>query len=150
MDLRVLQHNPQLCNRPRLLSSIIHPSKALHSGLFTATKFRNFGTSQRTSLRFTRFNRKEQPRPEQESKPPPPSANTGSPPSSSNNKLPPLPPNVGLFQRFKHAYKEYGKVMVAVYLATSLVTFGSFYIVASRYVVTRIKMKCWFVIRLVS
>lgn len=37
---------------------------------------------------------------------------------------------VSLFQRFKNAYKEYGKVLIGVHLATSVVWFGSFYYVA--------------------
>ena len=42
--------------------------------------------------------------------------------------------NVGIFQRFKNAYKEYGKVLVGVHVATSTVWFGAFYYAAVRYV----------------
>lgn len=50
----------------------------------------------------------------------------------------PLPENpkteekkLTLYQRFKKTYKEHGKVLVAVHVATSLVWFGSFYTAAS-------------------
>ena len=36
-----------------------------------------------------------------------------------------------LYQRFKKTYKEHGKVLVAVHVATSLVWFGTFYTAAS-------------------
>ena len=38
----------------------------------------------------------------------------------------------GIFQRFKDAYKEYGKVLVCVHVATSAVWLGSFYYAAYR------------------
>lgn len=37
-----------------------------------------------------------------------------------------------IFQRFKQAYKEHGKILVGVHLATSLVWAGSFYYAASK------------------
>ena len=36
-----------------------------------------------------------------------------------------------LYQRFKKTYKEHGKVLVGVHIATSIVWFGSFYTAAS-------------------
>jgi hypothetical protein len=46
--------------------------------------------------------------------------------------------SVGIFQRFKNAYKnaykEYGKVMFGVHLATSAVWYGMFYYAALKYV----------------
>ena len=40
--------------------------------------------------------------------------------------------SMGLMQRFKNAYKQYGKTLVAVHVATSIVWFGSFYYAAAR------------------
>ncbi len=37
-----------------------------------------------------------------------------------------------IYQRFKQAYKEYGKVLIGVHVATSIVWFGSFYYAAYR------------------
>ena len=34
---------------------------------------------------------------------------------------------LSIFKRFKRAYKEHGKVLVAVHVATSIVWYGSFY-----------------------
>ena len=42
--------------------------------------------------------------------------------------------NLTVFQRFKKTYKEHGKVLVCVHIATSVVWFGSFYMIASRLV----------------
>ncbi|TRY66888.1 hypothetical protein DNTS_028503 [Danionella cerebrum] len=40
--------------------------------------------------------------------------------------------SIGLFQRFKKTFKQYGKVMVPVHLVTSTVWFGSFYYAAMK------------------
>lgn len=40
---------------------------------------------------------------------------------------------LSIFQRFKKAYKEHGKILVAVHVATSIVWFGSFYFAVRRY-----------------
>lgn len=40
--------------------------------------------------------------------------------------------SVGLYQRFKKTFKQYGKVMVPVHLVTSTVWFGSFYYAAMK------------------
>ena len=40
--------------------------------------------------------------------------------------------NVGIFQRFKNASKEYGKVLIGVHCVTSAVWFGMFYCVAAK------------------
>lgn len=40
--------------------------------------------------------------------------------------------SIGLFQRFKKTFKQYGKVMVPVHIATSTVWFGSFYYAAMK------------------
>ncbi|KAA0703399.1 hypothetical protein E1301_Tti006804 [Triplophysa tibetana] len=40
--------------------------------------------------------------------------------------------SIGLFQRFKKMFKQYGKVMVPVHIATSTVWFGSFYYAAMK------------------
>lgn len=42
--------------------------------------------------------------------------------------------NLSVFQRFKHVYKEYGKTLIAVHVATSVVWYGAFYLMARRYV----------------
>lgn len=39
-----------------------------------------------------------------------------------------------VFQRFKKTYKEHGKVLIGVHLATSAVWFGSFFYAASVWV----------------
>ncbi|XP_072251081.1 uncharacterized protein C18orf19 homolog B [Leuresthes tenuis] len=40
--------------------------------------------------------------------------------------------SIGLFQRFKRTFKQYGKVMIPVHLATSSVWFGTFYYAAMK------------------
>ncbi|KAM8810825.1 F210A protein, partial [Eudromia elegans] len=40
--------------------------------------------------------------------------------------------SIGLFQRFKKTFKQYGKVMIPVHLLTSTVWFGSFYYAAMK------------------
>lgn len=40
--------------------------------------------------------------------------------------------SIGLFQRFKRTFKQYGKVMVPLHIATSTVWFGSFYYAAMK------------------
>lgn len=40
--------------------------------------------------------------------------------------------SIGLFQRFKKTFKQYGKVMIPVHLVTSSVWFGSFYYAAMK------------------
>ncbi|KAM4735027.1 protein FAM210A-like isoform 1-T2 [Anableps anableps] len=40
--------------------------------------------------------------------------------------------SIGLFQRFKKTFKQYGKVMIPVHLATSSVWFGTFYYAAMK------------------
>ncbi|KAI7806257.1 uncharacterized protein C18orf19 homolog B [Triplophysa rosa] len=40
--------------------------------------------------------------------------------------------SIGLFQRFKKTFKQYGKVMVPVHIVTSTVWFGSFYYAAMK------------------
>ena len=39
--------------------------------------------------------------------------------------------SVGIFKRFKDAYKQYGKVMIVFHVATSCVWYGSFVYAAS-------------------
>lgn len=51
----------------------------------------------------------------------------------SNSDLDPLQDkSIGLYQRFKKTFKQYGKVMVPVHLVTSTVWFGSFYYAAMK------------------
>lgn len=51
----------------------------------------------------------------------------------SNRDLDPLQDkSIGLYQRFKKTFKQYGKVMVPVHLVTSTVWFGSFYYAAMK------------------
>lgn len=40
--------------------------------------------------------------------------------------------SIGLFQRFKRTFKQYGKVMIPVHLLTSSVWFGTFYYAAMK------------------
>lgn len=40
--------------------------------------------------------------------------------------------SIGLFQRFKRTFKQYGKVMIPVHLVTSSVWFGTFYYAAMK------------------
>lgn len=40
--------------------------------------------------------------------------------------------SIGLFQRFKKTFKQYGKVMIPVHLVTSSFWFGSFYYAAMK------------------
>ena len=40
--------------------------------------------------------------------------------------------SLSIFQRFKVAYKEYGKTLVAVHVATSVVWYGAFFYAAKR------------------
>uniref|UniRef100_A0A8C6S824 Family with sequence similarity 210 member Ab n=1 Tax=Neogobius melanostomus TaxID=47308 RepID=A0A8C6S824_9GOBI len=48
-------------------------------------------------------------------------------------ELDPLQDNsIGLFQRFKRTFKQYGKVMIPVHLVTSSVWFGTFYYAAMK------------------
>ncbi|KAL8608779.1 hypothetical protein ACOMHN_065516 [Nucella lapillus] len=63
-------------------------------------------------------------------KPPPPSTQTvrvgGSEPAEET-----VPEEkLSIFKRFKRAYKEHGKILVAVHVATSIVWYGSFYVIA--------------------
>ena len=37
---------------------------------------------------------------------------------------------LSIFQRYQKAYKEYGKILISVHVATSVIWFGSFYYVA--------------------
>ncbi|XP_041376251.1 uncharacterized protein C18orf19 homolog A-like [Gigantopelta aegis] len=47
--------------------------------------------------------------------------------------------NISVFQRFKKTYREHGKILVCVHVATSIVWFGSFYALAS----SGIDIVCW-------
>lgn len=40
------------------------------------------------------------------------------------------PEKLSIYQRFKRTYKEHGKILVAVHVATSIVWYGSFYVAA--------------------
>lgn len=40
--------------------------------------------------------------------------------------------SIGLFQRFKKTFKQYGKVMIPLHLVTSSIWFGSFYYAAMK------------------
>ncbi|XP_072324534.1 uncharacterized protein C18orf19 homolog A [Scyliorhinus torazame] len=41
-------------------------------------------------------------------------------------------PSIGLFQRFKRTFKQYGKVLIPVHLLTSTIWFGAFYYAAMK------------------
>jgi len=74
----------------------------------------------------------------QESPPPhaPSSKERPAPSQGANPEVDPLQDNsIGLIQRFKKTFKQYGKVMIPVHLVTSSVWFGTFYYAAMRYVV---------------
>ncbi|KAL0171831.1 hypothetical protein M9458_032142, partial [Cirrhinus mrigala] len=55
---------------------------------------------------------------------------TGSDPQNKGEVDPLQDKSIGLFQRFKKTFKQYGKVMVPVHIVTSTVWFGSFYYAA--------------------
>ncbi|XP_016144728.1 uncharacterized protein C18orf19 homolog B-like [Sinocyclocheilus grahami] len=57
-------------------------------------------------------------------------ADTGSAPQNKGDVDPLQDKSIGLFQRFKKTFKQYGKVMVPVHIVTSTVWFGSFYYAA--------------------
>lgn len=52
---------------------------------------------------------------------------TGASPQSNKDLDPLQDKSIGLYQRFKKTFKQYGKVMVPVHLVTSTVWFGTFY-----------------------
>ncbi|KAM4633025.1 uncharacterized protein C18orf19 homolog B [Polymixia lowei] len=58
----------------------------------------------------------------------------GSPktPGESSDLDPLQDKSIGLFQRFKKTFKQYGKVMIPVHLVTSSVWFGTFYYAAMK------------------
>ncbi|ROJ29243.1 hypothetical protein DPX16_13687 [Anabarilius grahami] len=57
---------------------------------------------------------------------------TGSELQSKGDVDPLQDKSIGLFQRFKKTFKQYGKVMVPVHIVTSTVWFGSFYYAAMK------------------
>lgn len=57
---------------------------------------------------------------------------TGALPQSDSDLDPLQDKSIGLYQRFKKTFKQYGKVMVPVHLVTSTVWFGSFYYAAMK------------------
>uniref|UniRef100_A0A8C1Y3S1 Family with sequence similarity 210 member Ab n=1 Tax=Cyprinus carpio TaxID=7962 RepID=A0A8C1Y3S1_CYPCA len=59
-------------------------------------------------------------------------ADTGSDPQNKVDVDPLQDKSIGLFQRFKKTFKQYGKVMVPVHIVTSTVWFGSFYYAAMK------------------
>lgn len=67
------------------------------------------------------------------SKPPDDKSDPPSPDSEQAADVDPLQDNsMGLFQRFKKTFKQYGKVMIPVHLVTSSVWFGTFYYAAMK------------------
>lgn len=59
-------------------------------------------------------------------------AETGSAPQNKGDVDPLQDKSIGLVQRFKKTFKQYGKVMVPVHVVTSTVWFGSFYYAAMK------------------
>lgn len=59
-------------------------------------------------------------------------ADTGSTPQNKGDVDPLQDKSIGLVQRFKKTFKQYGKVMVPVHVVTSTVWFGSFYYAAMK------------------
>ncbi|KTF78137.1 hypothetical protein cypCar_00038652 [Cyprinus carpio] len=59
-------------------------------------------------------------------------ADTGSDPQNKVDVDPLQDKSIGLFQRFKKTFKQYGKVMVPVHIVASTVWFGSFYYAAMK------------------
>ncbi|KAG7335984.1 hypothetical protein KOW79_000677 [Hemibagrus wyckioides] len=57
---------------------------------------------------------------------------TGASPQSNTDLDPLQDKSIGLYQRFKKTFKQYGKVMVPVHLVTSTVWFGTFYYAAMK------------------
>lgn len=67
------------------------------------------------------------------SKPPDDKSEPPSPASDPAAEVDPLQDkSMGLFQRFKKTFKQYGKVMIPVHLVTSSVWFGTFYYAAMK------------------
>ncbi|KAK7886817.1 hypothetical protein WMY93_026438 [Mugilogobius chulae] len=68
--------------------------------------------------------------------PKPPEDKSDSPASDIDPQLADIDPlqdkSMGLFQRFKKTFKQYGKVMIPVHLVTSSVWFGTFYYAAMK------------------
>ncbi|XP_072317005.1 uncharacterized protein C18orf19 homolog A-like [Eucyclogobius newberryi] len=66
--------------------------------------------------------------------PPKPSEDKSDSPSPASDQLADIDPlqdnSMGLFQRFKKTFKQYGKVLIPVHLVTSSVWFGTFYYAA--------------------
>ncbi|XP_028837331.1 uncharacterized protein C18orf19 homolog B-like [Denticeps clupeoides] len=56
----------------------------------------------------------------------------GAPPQDAEGADPLQDKSIGLYQRFKKMFKQYGKVMVPVHLVTSSVWFGAFYYAAMK------------------
>ncbi|XP_059364745.1 uncharacterized protein C18orf19 homolog B-like [Carassius carassius] len=59
-------------------------------------------------------------------------ADSASAPQNKGDVDPLQDKSIGLFQRFKKTFKQYGKVMVPVHIVTSTVWFGSFYYAAMK------------------
>ncbi|KAF4088171.1 hypothetical protein AMELA_G00080110 [Ameiurus melas] len=57
---------------------------------------------------------------------------TGASPQINKDLDPLQDKSIGLYQRFKKTFKQYGKVMVPVHLVTSTVWFGTFYYAAMK------------------
>ncbi|KAG7261176.1 hypothetical protein CRUP_030665 [Coryphaenoides rupestris] len=70
--------------------------------------------------------------------PPPHAPSSQEKPAPSQGESPEVDPlqdnSIGLIQRFKKTFKQYGKVMIPVHLVTSSVWFGTFYYAAMKYV----------------
>ncbi|XP_023668960.1 uncharacterized protein C18orf19 homolog B-like [Paramormyrops kingsleyae] len=85
---------------------------------------------------------KRSPDPKEEPQPAPPTSLAGADPTyqsdspqipGSSAEVDPLQDrSIGLVQRFKKTFKQYGKVMIPVHLLTSCVWFGSFYYAAMK------------------
>ncbi|KPP63595.1 hypothetical protein Z043_118129 [Scleropages formosus] len=59
-------------------------------------------------------------------------ASPGASPANSTNGDPLQDKSIGLTQRFKKTFKQYGKVMIPVHLLTSTIWFGAFYYTAMK------------------
>lgn len=68
--------------------------------------------------------------------PPKPPEEKNEPPSPTAEEIADVDPlqdkSMGLFQRFKKTFKQYGKVLIPVHLVTSSVWFGTFYYAAMK------------------
>ena len=114
--LPALSLHTRSCTHPRL-SACLHKLCASHTGLLNRTVVTSSASLQRLSLSY----KKE-------------SADHTLKNTYHGQDVVKKEENIGIFKRFKNAYKEHGKVLIAVHLVTSTVWMSVFYYAAARFV----------------